>query len=78
MYLLVATSGLGMIQPNSETVGRGEPRQNATTMEGAVCLTPSMTIYTWHKVTHVPQTGQLLVSHRLVGLFSRSVIAPWI
>ena len=76
MYLLVATSGLGVIQPNRETVGHGEPRQNATMMEGAVCLAPSMATYIWHKVTHVPQTGQLLVSHRLVGLLSCSVIAP--
>ena len=32
MSLPVPTSGLGVIQPNSETVGRVESRQNATTL----------------------------------------------
>ena len=37
-----------------------------------------MAYRTRHRVTHVPQTCQLLPSHRVIGLLVCSVSAPWI
>ena len=47
-----------------------------TTMRCAVCLVSSMTHCTGHTITHATRMGQLLVSHRVVGLSAVASLPP--